>query len=242
VTYKDGMVAPGIEQTFLPGIFVVLFYLIIVLLGSHMLVSTTEEKENRVIEIILTSVNSSSLIIGKIISIVMAGILQIVVTMLPIIIGFIFFRSNLNFPQISLAEIAIDPTRLIIGALLFIFSFMLFTGLLVTIGAIVPTAKEAGSFFGVVMLLIFIPLYATAAIVTDPSQIIVKVFSFFPLTAPITLLLRNAVGNLTIIESVSGVIILAVSSVIALFVAVRAFRYGTIEYEHKLNLSRLLKG
>jgi ABC-2 type transport system permease protein len=241
VAYKNGVPAQGIEQIFIPGIFVVLFYLVIVLLGNRMLTSTTEEKENRVIEIILTSVDSSSLIIGKIISLIMAGILQIAVMSLPVIIGFTFFRSKLNFPQINLADLVVDPVRLTIGAVLFIFSFLLFTGILVTIGAIVPTAKEAGGFFGIAMFFTFIPLYAVMAIVTDPSQAIVKVFSFFPLSAPITLMLRNAAGNLTAVEATAGIAILAVSSMAALFLAIRAFRYGTLEYERKLNLRRLFK-
>lgn len=242
VTYKNGAEAPGIQQIFVPGVFVVLFYLVIVLLGNHMLTSTTEEKENRVIEIILTSVDATSLIVGKIIAIVLEGILQIAIISVPVIVGFTFFRDKLNFPQINLAELTIDPVRLIIGALLFIFSFLLFTGLLVTIGAVVPTAKEAGSFFGIAMFFTFIPLYTVMAIITDPSQTIVKVFSFFPLTAPITLLLRNAAGNLTAMESAIGITILAISSIAALFIATRAFRYGTLEYERKLNLSRLFKG
>jgi ABC-2 type transport system permease protein len=242
VAYKNGQQAQGIEQIFVPGAFLVLFYLVIILLGNYMLTSTTEEKENRVIEIVLTSVNASSLIIGKILAMVFVGILQIVMISLPVIISLLIFGDNLNLPQINLSELVVDPSRLLIGAVLFIFSFLLFTGLLVTIGAVVPTAKEAGSFFGIAMFFMFIPLYALMAIVTDPSQMIVKVFSFFPLTAPITLLLRNAAGNLTTEEMLLGVAILVVSSILSLVVATRAFRYGTLEYERKLSFKRIFNG
>ncbi|KKQ54635.1 MAG: ATP-dependent Na+ efflux pump [Candidatus Falkowbacteria bacterium GW2011_GWC2_38_22] len=241
VAYKDGAQAQGIEQVFVPGAFLVLFYLVIILLGNHMLTSTTEEKENRVIEIILTSVDAGSLIIGKILAMVMVGVVQISVMSLPVVIGFIFFRDKLNFPQINLAELVIDPVRLLDGAGLFIFSFLLFTGMLVTIGAVVPTAKEASSFFGIAMFFMFIPLYAASAIFTDPSQLIVKVLSFFPLSAPITLMLRNAAGNLLPWEIAIGMAILAVSSIASLFIATQAFRYGILEYDRKLNLRRLFK-
>lgn len=241
VAFDNGVEAQGIEQVIVPGVFLVLFYLVIILLGNHMLTSTTEEKENRVIEIILSSVDAGSLIVGKIFAMVIAGILQMAVISIPVIIGLLFFRDKINIPQVNLSELVIDPIRLLVGLSLFIFSFLLFTGLLVTIGAIVPTAKEAGSFFGVAMFFTFIPLYAAAAIVTNPSQLIVKVFSFFPLTAPITLMLRNAVGNLSPIEATLGITIIGISSLIALFIAIRAFRYGTLEYNHRLNLRRVLK-
>ncbi len=239
--YNNGEQVQGIEQIIAPGIFLVLFYLVIILLGNHMLTSTTEEKENRVIEIILTSVDAGSLIIGKIIAMIMVGFVQITVMSAPVIIGFIFFRDKLNFPQFDLAQLSIDPVRFLVGVGLFIFSFLLFTGLLVTIGAVVPTAKEAGGFFGIAMFFMFIPLYAANAIFTDPSQTIVKVFSFFPMTAPITLMLRNTAGNLTALEIAVGMSILAVSSIASLFIATRAFRYGTLEYDRKLNWRRMLK-
>lgn len=241
IAYKNGVPVPGIEQIIVPGAFLILFYLIIILLGNQMLTSTTEEKENRVIEIILTSVDAGSLIIGKILALIMVGILQVVVISIPVVIGLLFFRDKLNFPQVNLADIVVDPIRLLVAALLFVFSFLLFTGLLVTIGAVVPTAKEAGSFFGIAMFFMFVPLYAVMAIISDPSQMIVKVFSFFPLTAPITLLVRNAAGSLTVMEAVAGISILAVSSIASLFIAIRAFRYGTLEYERKLNLVRIWK-
>lgn len=153
-----------------------------------------------------------------------------------------FHFSDIIRREVDLTQLSIDPVRFLVGAGLFIFSFLLFTGLLVTIGAVVPTAKEAGGFFGIAMFFMFIPLYAANAIFTDPSQTIVKVFSFFPLTVPITLMLRNTAGNLAANEIGIGISILAISSIASLFIATRAFRFGTLEYHHKLDLRRILKG
>jgi ABC-2 type transport system permease protein len=238
-TYINGEEASGFERAIAPGTLLVLFYLVIVLLANQMLTSTTEEKENRVIEMILTTVDATTLIVGKIISLIMVGILQILVIILPIVIAFTFFKDQLNLPAIDFSRITLDPTQMTIGVLLFICAFMLFTGILVAIGAAVPTAKEANSFFGAAIGGMFIPLYAFMAVVSSPEQLIVKVFSFFPITAPVTLLLRNAAGNLPLNQAIIGIIILAVSSIIALAVATRAFRYGTLEYHRKLSFKEL---
>ena len=64
-------------------------------------------------------------------------------------------------------------------------------------------------------------------------------FSYFPLTAPIPLLLRNAVGNLPAHEAVIAVAILAISAFVAVVVAVKLFRYGAMQYDSKLSLSVL---
>ena len=74
-TYRDGEVYDPMKQMIFPSIFLVLFYLLIAFFGSQMLVSTTEEKENRVIEMILTSIEARTLIIGKIISLVLLAFL-----------------------------------------------------------------------------------------------------------------------------------------------------------------------
>jgi ABC-2 type transport system permease protein len=86
----------------------------------------------------------------------------------------------------------------------------------------------------------FIPAYALAAIISSPEQLIVQGMSFFPLTAPITLMLRNAVGNLSGTEAAIGLGILYVSGIIALALAVRIFRYGTLEYSRRIGLKELL--
>lgn len=63
------------------------------------------------------------------------------------LIVYVLFHDRLALPNFDLNNIPIDPVRVSIAAVIFAFSFLLFTGLLVAIGAIAPTAKEAGSFF-----------------------------------------------------------------------------------------------
>lgn len=240
-TYKDGQAYDGFKELIAPGVFLVLFYLLISMFGNQMLTSTTEEKENRVIEMILTTIEARTLIIGKIFALIILALIQCLLILVPVIVGYLLFHNQLSLPSLDLTSIPLNPERIILGGLIFAFSFLLFTGLLVAIGAAAPTAKEAGSFFGIAMIFIFGPLYAVTLFVSRPHDPIVTGLSFFPLTAPIPLMLRNAVGNLSLAEALLGAGILAVSAVIALSVAVRLFRYGALEYSKKLSLGVLFK-
>jgi len=235
-TYKDGGEYDGMKQLIAPGIFLVLFYFLIAFFGNQMLTSTTEEKENRVIEMILTTVRARTLIIGKILSLVALGFLQTCIILVPVVIAYVLLHDNLSLPSLDISSIPLDPVRITIGALIFITSFLLFTGLLVTIGAAVPTAKEAGSFFGIVMMLIFGPLYAAPLFISSPDSPIVQALSYIPFTAPIPLMLRNAVGNLELLQAGLAIAILMVTAMIVLNIAVRVFRYGALEYSRKLSL------
>ena len=239
-TYRDGALYDSTQQIILPGIFLLLFYLLIAFFGSQMLTSTTEEKENRVIEMILTTIEARTLIIGKIISLIGLAFLQGALIVIPLLVGYLLFREQLHLPSVDLSTLPINWPRLGTGLVIFALCFSMFTGLLVLIGASVPTAKEAGQFFGMVMILIFGPLYAVTLFISSPDSPIVRFLTLFPLTAPIPLLLRNAVGNLHPWEVALSLAILAVTTVIILTLAVRVFRYGALEYSRKLSVREIL--
>lgn len=238
-TYRGSAVYDPFKQMLFPGIFLVLFYMLIAFFGNQMLVSTTEEKENRVIEMILTTIEARTLIIGKIISLIALAFLQGLVIVVPALAGYLLFHDQLNLPSFDLSSLPVDWTRIGMGALIFSLSLILFTGLLVLIGSSVPTAKEAGGFIGIVMMLIFGPLYAVSLFISQPDSPLVRFLSLFPFTAPIPLLLRNAVGNLQTWELLAAIPILVITAIIVLNLAVRVFRFGALEYSRKLSLKEI---
>ena len=237
-TYTDGVEAVGWRDMIAPGFFLILFFIIVILLGNQMLNSVTEEKENRVIEMILATITARTMIIGKIISIGLLGLLQIVVIAVPVILAVVLFGDTLGI-NLDLSELVFDPVRIIVGAVLLVLSFMVVTGILVTVSAAMPTAKEAGSFLGFAIFANFVPFYAVWPIISDPQQVIVQIFTYVPLTSPVTLLIRNAVGNLTTVELLIGIAILAAAAVLSLMAAIRAFKRGTLQYERRLSLREL---
>jgi len=236
----DGNIASGIGSVIPPLIFLVIFYIVFLLLGNQMLNSPLEEKENRVAEMILTTLNPTTLIVGKVISLFIIGVVQALVFAAPIIIGYLFFRTALNIPNFDLPVLVFEPGQMAVGALLLIGGFALFTGTLFAAGAIMPTVKDASLIFGILMVLIFVQLYAATLIVSNPQAFIVQVFTYFPYSAPVTAMLRNGFGSLHPIESTIVIVELFALSAIVLRLAVRLFRFGSIEYTKRVSLGRLL--
>ena len=238
-TYKDGKESGGMKEMIVPGFFLVLFYLLIAFFGNQMLTSTIEEKENRTVEMLLTTVQAKTLIVGKIWALITLSLIQGVIIVLPVLVGYLLFGHQLQLPNFDLSQIVFDPTRIAVAIALFGASFMMLTGLLVTVGAMMPTAKEASSWVGLVMILLFGPLYGGSVFISYPESTFSMAMSYFPLTAPIPLMLRNTVGNLSLIEALIGVAVLVVSAVLIMMLAVRVFRYGAMSYDSKLSLSAL---
>ena len=238
-TYLDGKEHGGINEMIAPGLFLVIFFMLVTFFGNQMLTSSTEEKENRTVEMLLTMVKTDTLITGKILSLMVLALIQMLVIVLPVAAGYLAFGSKLQLPNMDLSLLVFDPVRIGWALVIFLASFMMFTGMLVTLGAMMPTAKEASQWFGLVIMLIFGPFYGITAFVSFPDSPFVKFLSLFPFTAPIPLLLRNAVGNLPAWEGLLGVAFLIVAAVFVLWLAVRIFRYGAMSYDSKLSLSAL---
>jgi ABC-2 type transport system permease protein len=240
ITYADGAEAGGINAIIPPMFYIVIFYALIVLLAGQMLASTLEEKENRVTEMILTTLNPTTLISGKVISLFLLGALQIILFPAPMIIGYLFFREQINIPDVDRSNLIFDPQAITVGFLLMVGGFSLFTTTLVALGTIMPTAKEAGNFMGIMIALLFVPAYAVPLIVSNPQALIVQLFTYFPYSAPVTAMLRNGFGSLDLLEAGIVISILFIGSAIMLRLAVKLFQYGSISYTSRISLTKAL--
>lgn len=235
-TFRSGQQSSGINEVIPPLVYLAIFYVVILLLGSQMSTSLLEEKENRVTEMILTTLDPTTLVVGKVISLFVVGMVQMLVFALPVIIGYLFFRDALNLPNLDLSHMVLHARPMIVGALLLVGGFTLFTASLVAVGAVMPTAREAGQISAPLMIVIFVPFYTISLVLSDPHSLVVQLFTYFPYTAPVTAMLRNGLGSLSTIEASVVIVELFVFGAIILRLAVRLFRYGSIEYSRKISL------
>jgi ABC-2 type transport system permease protein len=241
-TYKNGVETQDFANIIAPGIFAGAFFVLVILLAYIMVSSTAEEKGNRTAEILLTSIKTRTLITGKIISIFILGLVQIAAIVVTLLIAHAALPGQLSFLDgISLSNVPIDPIAVTFGALFFVAGFLMFTGILVGLGALFPSTNDAGRFIGIAIIWNFIPIYAISSILISPHALAVTVFTYFPLTAPATALLRNAVGSLSVGEALGALAVISASAVVAVWFAVRAFRYGSMEYGRRVGLKELLR-
>ena len=191
--------------------------------------TVVEEKENRISEMILTSVSAKHLIVGKIFSMMLLGLIQILTLIVPVVIAVIIYRDNEMISGI-LASIELDPVSIISNLVLFVFSVFLTAGFLTYIGTITPNAKDASQFIGPVIIGVVFPLYFMSAFMaTEPSGL-VYFLTFFPLSAPTALMLRSAFGTLTTPELIIGLAEIIILSIIVIRVAVKSFQKNAINF------------
>lgn len=253
-TWQDGKPSPGWAGVFAPGFFLVAFYLTILMLGSQMLNLTVEEKENRVTEMILTTIKPTTLIVGKLLALALVGIVQLATLGAAAgLIGLVIPGATQSLgssmgsdPALSdlppFPGIIFEPWPLVVGLLLFLGGFVMISGFLVAIGALMPNAKEASGAFGFVIVALFLPFYVMGAVVSDPHGLISTVLTWFPLTTPVTALLRNAMGSLSVVEAIGAIVWVFAFGALMVAWGVRLFRTGSIAYDVKMSLATALRG
>ena len=241
-TYKNGKQTNGLAGIIAPGVFMIAFLALVVLLSYFMISATTEEKENRAAEILLTAIKSRSLILGKILSIFILGIVQLLLLAVPLLIAYTLFRSHITLPGgVSLSHIPLNAQAITFGALFFTGGITVVTGFLVGLSALFPSAQEAGRYLGVAIITQFIPIYSLGYIVSSPHALIVSVLTYFPLTASTTSLLRNVAGTLSLTQALASLAVIIVSAILAMAFAVKAFRYGAMEYGRRVSIKELFR-
>jgi ABC-2 type transport system permease protein len=234
--YDEGRESAGLAEVIPPLLYLLVFYASLFLMGNLMATSVLEEKENRVSEMILTTMDPTTMVSGKIVALFIVGIVQMVVIAVPVLIGYVFFREELSLPYIDLSQLSLEPQPMIVGALLLAGGFCLFMTTLAAAGAMMPTVREAGAITAPLTIVAFAPLWALALVLEDPQSFIVQVLTFFPYTAAPTAMLRNGLGTLSTTAAVIVIVELFVLSVVMFRVAVRVFKYGSIAYSRRVSL------
>ena len=226
---KDGNPVNLLGRAIIPMAVLGIFYILICVFGNRLTMALVEEKENRISEMILTSISAKSLVIGKILSLIVLGFIQIAVFIIPLISALILYRDN---PMVSsiLSSIEFNPGMIIGNVLLLLFSYFMFAGACTLTGSLVPTARDASQYIGIAMMGTVMPLFFMQSFIAGSPDIITYILSYFPLSAPIALMLRNAFGNLPTYELIIGIADLAIASGVILTLTVKSFQKNAINF------------
>ncbi|MEW6503489.1 MAG: ABC transporter permease [Chloroflexota bacterium] len=173
---------------FIPYGITLFFYIFILGSASLLLSNITTEKQNRVMEILLTSVTPTQMMTGKIIGLGLVGLLQMVVWLISALLLLQF--SGRTFT--ALQGVEIPPAIIGWGVLFFILGYTIFAALMAGIGALVPNLREASQATFLVILPLIIPLMFISLLINRPDSPVALILSLFPLTSPVAMMTRLA--------------------------------------------------
>ena len=231
----------ALGKAIIPLAILVVFFLFVALFGNRFLMAVVEEKENRISEMILTSVSAKHLIVGKIVAMMVLGLIQIATFVIPVIALVFINRDNAMINTI-LSSIVLDPATIAMNIVLFVASVFLYAGTCVFVGSLVSTARDASSFIGPAIIAMVFPLYFLQAFAVAEPGMLAQFLTYFPLSAPIALMLRSGFGTLSGVEYGIGLAEVVVIAVIMVRLAVVTFQKNAINFDTvKLKLFKKAK-
>lgn len=240
ITSLDGSREMREDQWFLvftPFIAGILFVIVVMTSGNYLLQAVVEEKENRTMEIVISSVNSGQLMTGKIIGNIAVGLTQLIIWF---IFGWIGLKVGGQFWPI-LQDFSLPPNYILVLLLVLLPAFVMIAAIMAAIGATMTDAREAQQFSSMVSLPIMIPYYISSSIIENPNGPLAIGLSYFPLTAPITTIMRMSFTVIPAWQIALNIGILVLFAVLAIWFAGRAFKLGMLRYGKKLSFGEVLR-
>lgn len=221
----------------LPIVAGILFLVAVNISGGYLLQAVVEEKENRTIEIVMTSVSTNQFMAGKIAGNLSVGLTQLLIWLLAAGAG-----------VLALVRVQSGPTDLTVATtflgMLFLTSLptlIMIAALMAMIGATTTEAREAQQIAGLFTLPIFIPLWFIQPIIENPNSPLAVGLSLFPLTSPLTLPIRVAFSSVPTWQVILSLGILIASALGSVWLASRAFRFGMLRYGKRLAFRELFR-
>jgi ABC-2 type transport system permease protein len=222
---KDGTwvvrgLAEIVRRVGVPLAFTGLLLISILASAGTMIQGVSEEKENRVIEVILSSIDARSLLLGKLLGLGATGLLQLA----------IWLTMALLPALVLIAGLALSPVIVILCLAYFILAFLLFGTLITGTGVLGTNAKDMQQYGMFWAIGAAIPMPFIEVLLRDPNGTTARILSYFPLTSAVTMMLRIGTGDVPWWEIPLTLLLLAVSVWVTLRFAARVFRTALLMY------------
>lgn len=213
----------------LPFITAFILFFSIFSASGYLLRGLAEEKENRIMEVLLSSAAPIELLSGKIIGLGAVGLLQVVIWLSVIVLG-----SRYAFP------VKIEPMLLFLALTYFLLGFLLFASMMAGIGAVTGSLQESQQVAGIFTFAAAFPLGFMQLILTKPDSPLAIFLSLFPFTSPASMLFRIGVSEVPFYQIAASLFILFVSVHAVIVISSRLFRVYLLMYGKRPGVKEIL--
>ncbi len=227
----------GFGNQVLAFLFTFLLYFSLIFLGTMMMRAVVEEKNNRIVELLLSSISSKELMTGKILGNGITGLIQMAIWLLPVIVlisSSIFVLPAEFILKINLVHIVYFLFNFFIGLITFL-------GLFATVGAIFDNDQDAQSGVWPIMILIMIPFFISIAMLSNSENPIATVASMVPFASIIVMPARMTIIEVPLWQFALAVVV-NVGTLLLIFPAAgKIYRVGILMTGKKPKWSEIIK-
>jgi ABC-2 type transport system permease protein len=221
-------------------IVIALAFIFLILTSSGSLMSgLAEEKENRMMEVLMTSISPTQMIGGKIVAIVVMGLLQLIVWFGFLAIAVLIAGESLGIEWFQNVELNWGTITYMIAVA--IPSYVAVSALMFMLGATVAQMQEGQSLGGIFFILHFLPFYMIVMIVESPNAVPPMIMTMLPFTSLMTIALRSLFFTVPFWQILVSVAVQSGFAVLTIWLAAKAYRLGMLRYGKRLSIREIMK-
>ncbi len=208
--------------------------------GQETMRGIVQEKTDRVVEVLVSSVSPLQLLSGKILGVAAVGLTQIFVWLTMIGLIGAFGAATLMMADVNLTQF-IRPVVFVYFFIFFVLAYLTYVCVYAIAGAICNSEKEAQQFIMPIMLLMMMPWFLMMPIVLNPDAPFAVGFSMAPVFGPITMFVRALVTDVPVWHILLSIAI-SIATIAAFFwVTAKIFRIGILSYGKRPTIPELLR-
>ena len=228
----------GYTNFIIPALFGALLAIALNVSANYVLQSLGEEKENRLMEILLSTVSPSQLLTGKLLGRGAAGLLQVLLWAVSIPL---LLRLAIATIGGALSSIQVTPGLLVLGVVYFILGYLLFAVVSLAIAAICSTVREAQGLAPLFTLAAIAPFWFISLLMFFPNSPVWVVFSIVPFSAPVLMMLRLGITGVPAWQLATSMVVLVASVLGGLWIAAKLLRIYLLMYGKRPRLREIVR-
>ncbi len=228
---------------------IMILFMTLMTYGQLLMRSIIEEKNSRIMEVLISSVSPFQLMMGKIVGFGAATLTQV---MIWILMGSVLSLFGSMFSaELSLGQILFNPVIIIFYVLLLVFGFFLFSTFFALLGALFDSDKDAQNFLLPITLLLMVPILLSGPIIREPDSTLAIVLSMIPVFAPTMMTMRIVLIVPTLAEyslfsgiigqAIVSLVILIITTIGMIWLVGKIFRVGILMYGKRPTLPEIVK-
>jgi ABC-2 type transport system permease protein len=199
--------------------------------AGYMLGVVANEKENRTMEVMLTSVTPGQLIGGKTLGLLAATLTQLAIYAVAAVVGLVL--AGQYVPELQ--QVVVPWDYLAVMVLFFLPAYALLAGIMVAIGAVVTELQQGQQIAGILNLFFMLPVFLLPVLFENPNHPLMIFFTLFPITSFLTVSLRWGLGTVPLWQIGVGWVLLVAAAILMIWAAARVFRAGMLRYGQPLD-------
>ncbi len=224
---QEAVSTSDIIRQWAPSGFVYLLWVAIFSIMQMLLHNTIEEKSNRIIEVLLSSVTPGELMMGKLFGIAAIGLTMIGAWMLELFLLLSWKAGGAAEIGSQILTVLKSSNLVPMFSIYFLLGYLMYAAAILSLGSVCNTLKEAQSYMGMLTLLMIVPLMTMTFIPRDPNGTLARVLSWIPLYTPFTMMNR-AMADPPLVDLIGTLLMLLVVTLGALWMAGKIFRVGIL--------------